>query len=61
MRDFSREIAEDDAAFEHLEVITADDVNGEPEIAEAEEDAGTVVQAAKLIVSATVSMVFDAQ
>lgn len=28
---------------------------------EAEEDAGTVVQAAKLIVSATVSMVFDAQ
>ncbi len=24
MRDFSREIAEDDAAFEHLEVITAD-------------------------------------
>ena len=40
MRDFSREIAEDDATFEHLEAITADDVNGEPEIAEAaEEDA----------------------
>lgn len=38
MRDFSREIAEDDAAFEHLEVITADDVNGEPEIAEPEEE-----------------------
>ena len=28
MRDFSKEIAEDDAAFEHLEVITADDVKG---------------------------------
>ena len=39
MRDFSKEIAEDDAAFEYLEVITADDVNGDPEIAEAEENA----------------------
>ena len=39
MRDFSKEIAEDDAAFERLEVITSDDVNGEPEIIEAEEDA----------------------
>lgn len=39
MRDFSQEIAEDDAAFERLEVITVDDVNGEPEIIKAEEDA----------------------
>lgn len=39
MHDFSQEIAEDDAAFERLEVITSDDVNGDPEIAEAEEDA----------------------
>ena len=37
MRDFSKEIVEDDAAFEHLEVITADDVKGEPEIAEEAE------------------------
>ena len=37
MRDFAQEIAEDDAAFERLETITADDVNGGPDIPEAEE------------------------
>lgn len=38
MRDFSREIAEDDAAFERLDVISDDDVKGEPDMPEAEED-----------------------
>ena len=38
MRDYSREIAEDDAAFEILDIITAEDVQGEPEIPEGDEE-----------------------